>query len=43
MIVKGKDGNVYTYKLSNFTPNKAVSDASFVFKTPEGVEEVDLR
>lgn len=43
MIVKGKDGNVYTYKLSNFTPNKAYTDASFVFKTPEGVEEVDLR
>lgn len=43
MIVKGKDGNTYTYKLKNFTPNKSLSDASFTFKTPEGVEEVDLR
>ncbi len=43
MIVKGKDGNVYTYKLSNFTPNKSIPDAAFKFETPEGVEEVDLR
>ena len=43
MVVKAKDGNVYTYTLKDFKTNTAVSDATFNFKTPEGVEEIDLR
>lgn len=40
-----KNGNQYRYDVSNFTPNAAVSDASFTFdakKYPK-VEVVDLR
>lgn len=40
-----KNGNTYTYSVTNFTPNFAVTDASFSFdaKKYPGVEVVDLR
>ncbi len=43
MVVKSKDGNLYTYTLSNFVADRAISDDTFNFKTPDGVEEIDLR
>ncbi|HQE11402.1 MAG TPA: outer membrane lipoprotein carrier protein LolA [Flavipsychrobacter sp.] len=40
-----KNGNQYHYEVSGFTPNAAVTDASFIFDTKKhpGVEVVDLR
>lgn len=40
-----KNGNKVTYEISNFTPNAAVTDATFTFdeKKYPGVEVVDLR
>lgn len=40
-----KNGNQYHYEVSGFTPNAAVSDATFIFdaKKYPGVEVVDLR
>lgn len=40
-----KNGNMYQYEVSNYTPNAAVTDAQFVFdaKAHPGVEVVDLR
>ncbi len=40
-----KNGNTYTYSVTNFTPNFAVADAAFSFdaKKYPGVEVVDLR
>lgn len=45
MKVFEKNGNKYTYEISNFTPNGAVSDATFTFDPAKypGVEVVDLR
>jgi outer membrane lipoprotein carrier protein len=43
MTVKAKDGNIYTYTLKNYQPDQALSDASFDFKVPDGVDEIDLR
>ncbi len=45
MKVFEKNGNRYTYEITNFTPNAAVNDATFVFdpKKYPGVEVVDLR
>ncbi len=43
MIVKAKDGNLYTYTLKNYAPDKAITDATFEFKVPDGVDEIDLR
>ncbi|MBD80827.1 MAG: gliding motility protein [Crocinitomicaceae bacterium] len=41
--MKSKDGNTFIYTIESFTPNKAYPDSFFEFKTPEGVEEIDLR
>lgn len=41
--MKSKDGNVFIYTIKSFTPNTNYSDSFFEFKTPEGVEEIDLR
>jgi len=41
--MKSKDGNTFIYTISSFKPNIKYSDTFFEFKTPEGVEEVDLR
>jgi len=43
--VYDKNGNKYTYTVSNLTPNAAVNDSQFVFdaKKYPGVEVVDLR
>ncbi|KAA2239708.1 outer membrane lipoprotein carrier protein LolA [Chitinophaga agrisoli] len=40
-----KNGNQYTYEVTSFTPNAAVTDATFTFdaKKYPGVEVVDLR
>ena len=40
-----KNGNMYQYEVSGYTPNAAVTDAQFVFdpKAHKGVEVVDLR
>ncbi len=45
MKVFEKNGNHYTYEITNFTPNAAVTDATFIFdaKKYPGVEVVDLR
>jgi outer membrane lipoprotein-sorting protein len=45
MKVFEKNGNHYTYEITNFTPNTNVSDATFSFdpKKYPGVEVVDLR
>lgn len=43
MIVKGKDGNEYTYRLKNFTPNIAVSDSDFEFDEDQADDIIDLR
>ncbi|GAB4375646.1 MAG: hypothetical protein Kow0075_02140 [Salibacteraceae bacterium] len=43
MEVKGKDGNVYTYKLKNFTPNVKVTDADFEFDESRADDIIDLR
>ena len=40
-----KNGNIYSYTVSGYTPNPALADAVFVFnqKKYPGVEVVDLR
>ena len=40
-----KNGNLYQYEVSGYTPNAPVTDAQFTFdpKTHKGVEVVDLR
>lgn len=45
MKVFEKNGNHYTYEITKFTPNAAVTDATFTFdpKKYPGVEVVDLR
>ncbi|UTW60840.1 outer membrane lipoprotein carrier protein LolA [bacterium SCSIO 12741] len=41
--IKQKDGGVFYYKLTNFTPNKDIPDSEFEFLIPEGYEPIDLR
>ncbi len=41
--IKSKDGNNFTYTIKDFTGNKEYPNSKFEFKTPEGVEEIDLR
>lgn len=43
MEVKGKDGNVYTYRLKNFQPNVPATDADFVFDESRAEDIIDLR
>jgi chaperone LolA len=45
MRVFEKNGNHYTYEITNFTPNTNLNDATFTFdaKNYPGVEVVDLR
>jgi len=43
MVVKNKDGNVYTYRLKNFKPNIPVTDADFVFDEDQADDIIDLR
>jgi chaperone LolA len=45
MKVFEKNGNQYTYEITSFTPNSAVTDATFTFdpKKYPGVEVIDLR
>jgi len=43
MIMKGKDGNVYTYKLKNFKANIPVTDSEFVFDESRADDIIDLR
>jgi outer membrane lipoprotein-sorting protein len=44
-IVFDKNGAKYTYAISNFVPNKALADASFMFNKASypGVEVIDMR
>lgn len=42
-VVKGKDGNEYTYRLKNFEPNIAVTDADFEFDESRADDVIDLR
>ncbi len=41
--IKSKDGNTFIYTIKDFTGNKEYSNTKFEFKTPTGVEEIDLR
>lgn len=43
MIVKGKDGNEYTYRLKNFSPNIEISDSDFEFDEDRANDIIDLR
>ena len=45
IVIMGKEGDVYTYKIKSFQTNIGISDAEFVFKASSypGVEVVDLR
>jgi outer membrane lipoprotein-sorting protein len=45
MKIFEKNGNQYSYEITNFTPNANVTDATFTFdpKKYPGVEVVDLR
>jgi len=43
MIVKGKDGNEYTYRLKNFSPNIEISDSDFEFDEDRADDIIDLR
>ncbi|MCB0481044.1 MAG: outer membrane lipoprotein carrier protein LolA [Flavobacteriales bacterium] len=41
--VKSKDGNNFIYTLKNFSGDKQYAENYFDFKTPAGVEVIDLR
>lgn len=43
MVVQGKDGNTYTYRLKNFQPNVAVTAADFEFDEDRADDIIDLR
>lgn len=43
MVVKGKDGNEYTYRLKNFTPNIELNDSDFEFDEDRADDIIDLR
>lgn len=43
MEIKSKDGNTFIYTINNFITNKPYPSSAFEFKTPAGVEEIDLR
>jgi outer membrane lipoprotein carrier protein len=43
MVVKGKEGNVYTYKLKNFKTNVGLVDAEFEFDEDRADDVIDLR
>lgn len=43
LIVKGKDGNTYTYTLSEQSPNPKVSDTFFTLNTDNIGDVIDLR
>lgn len=43
VIVKSKDGNVYTYRLKNFSPNISITADAFEFDENRADEIVDLR
>lgn len=41
--IKSKDGNTFIYTIKDFVGNKEYPNTKFEFKTPAGVEEIDLR
>ena len=45
IIIMGKEGNVYTYKIKSFVPNAVIADSEFIFNASNypGIEIVDLR
>ncbi len=45
VIIKGKDGTDYTYKIINFSPNKDISNDEFNFSTAKNpnYDVIDLR
>ncbi|MEX2596196.1 MAG: outer membrane lipoprotein carrier protein LolA [Salibacteraceae bacterium] len=43
MIVKYKDGNIYTYRLKNFKSNINLTDADFEFDESKADDIIDLR
>lgn len=43
MVIKSKDGNVFTYELSSFTPNAPVSSDTFEFDESKAGDVIDLR
>ena len=43
MEVRGKDGNVYTYRLKNFKADVPVTDADFIFDESRADDVIDLR
>lgn len=43
MVVKNKDGNIYTYRLKNFKPNINLTDADFEFDESRADDIIDLR
>lgn len=45
VIIKGKDGTDYTYKIVKFTPNKVMGEDTFMFSTSKNpdYDVIDLR
>lgn len=43
IVIKSKDGNTYTYKLTKFEPNVATTDSDFNFDTSKVGDVIDLR
>lgn len=43
VIVKGKDGNIYTYFMDNFHENYSIEDAAFTFDESKAGDVIDLR
>lgn len=43
MAVKGKDGNEYTYRLKNFSPDIDINDSDFEFDEDRADDIIDLR
>ncbi|RMG77107.1 MAG: outer membrane lipoprotein carrier protein LolA [Bacteroidetes bacterium] len=42
-VIKSKDGNVYTYTLKKFEPNKPIPDSDFTFDVSKAGDVIDLR
>ena len=43
ITIKMKDGNTFSYTLTNFKPNQTMPDSQFNFTVPEDAELIDLR
>lgn len=43
IIIKSKDGNIYTYSLKSFKTNETINDSEFNFDTSKVGDVIDLR